>query len=150
MALRFCHRCACEVEDVGGFCLLGHPLRLEPPIPSLSHIRDEFDRALEEARAEERAPRVEADGADLERPSRWGLPAFAAARVAARRAETRPAAVPPPPPHRTVWESLGEEPAGDVADPIAAFAPPPRMDWGPERARRVPLALRRREGPAPA
>ena len=44
------------------------------------------------------------------------------------------AAPPPPPPRQrahNVWESLAE--AETLAnDPIAAFSPGPRMDWGPE------------------
>src|SRR5918992_57337 len=52
MVLRFCEKCAAEVEDVGGFCLLGHPLRLDPPIPSVSHVRNEVDRVLDEVRVD--------------------------------------------------------------------------------------------------
>lgn len=41
---------------------------------------------------------------------------------------------PPPPPLRpaptTVWDVLGQS-RSEANDPIAAFAPAPRMDWGP-------------------
>ena len=30
MALRFCPTCKADVEDVGGYCRLGHRLKLEP------------------------------------------------------------------------------------------------------------------------
>ncbi|MFN2488334.1 MAG: hypothetical protein ABR529_01035 [Actinomycetota bacterium] len=136
MSLRFCERCEGEVEDVGGYCLLGHPLRLEPLIPSLAHIRAEVDRAFDEVRLE--APD---DDIEVLQPEEPPAPAFA---------------VPPPPPppglarRQTVWQSLDEDPSGAAGDPISAFAPPPRMDWGPERARFPVPSLRRREGPAPA
>lgn len=33
MAQRFCRHCGSDVEDAGGFCLLGHPLAAPPPPP---------------------------------------------------------------------------------------------------------------------
>lgn len=163
MALRFCHRCASEVEDAGGFCLLGHPLRLEPPIPSVSHIRDEVDRAFVEARIEAAEPAPtepepqQLCGAPGQEPQPEPVPAPVS------RAEPPPAlesdpldtATPPPPPlgtrrRPTVWESLDEDEAPDASDPIAAFAPAGRMDWGPDRNGVLPLVLRRREDPATA
>ena len=123
MVLRFCERCAAEVEDAGGYCLLGHPLRLDPLIPSVAEIRDEVDRAFDEVRAEQ---------------VNDGDPG------------------PPPPPSDgprggSVWESLRRETAEPPGDPIEAFAPPPRMDWGPEeRSGLMPRALRRRQRVAPA
>jgi hypothetical protein len=47
---RFCSQCNAEVEDAGGYCLLGHPLREVQPTASLSQLRAEVDRAFEEAR----------------------------------------------------------------------------------------------------
>jgi hypothetical protein len=49
---RFCPQCRSEVEDAGGFCLLGHPLRSVAPVASLSELRAEVDRAFEEARVQ--------------------------------------------------------------------------------------------------
>ena len=121
MVLRFCEKCAAEVEDVGGFCLLGHPLRLDPAIPSVSHVRNEVDRVLDEVRLE-------------------GSPA----------APEGPAQPPPPPAggeaRPSLWASLDDERSTRSADPIEAFAPPPRMDWGPEeRASLLQRGLRRRQ-----
>jgi hypothetical protein len=47
------------------------------------------------------------------------------------------APLPPPRPRTTVWTALEQEMAGSrrpsEGDPISAFAPAPRMDWGPKR-----------------
>ena len=111
MSERFCAQCNTTVEDAGGFCLLGHSLSEAPSTGSLSELRAEVDRAFEEARVQ----------------------------VAA----TLGAAPPPPPPPGFVAPSPGVAPAPFVPqevptggpDPIAEFAPAPRMDWGPERSR---------------
>ncbi|MEA2451383.1 MAG: hypothetical protein QOG04_93 [Actinomycetota bacterium] len=50
MAIRFCSACQTDVEDVGGFCLLGHSLREVAPVDSLQALRDEVNQAFEEAR----------------------------------------------------------------------------------------------------
>ena len=46
---RFCPHCKTHVEDVGGFCLLGHSLREVAPTASLTELRAEVDRAFQEA-----------------------------------------------------------------------------------------------------
>ena len=50
MSDRFCPQCHTQVEDVGGFCLLGHSLREVAPTATLRELRAEVDRAFEEAR----------------------------------------------------------------------------------------------------
>ena len=108
MSDRFCPQCNSEVEDAGGYCLLGHPLRSSAPVASLSELRAEVDRAFEEARVQ----------------------------VAHALGDA-----PPPPPPASVmlstpsplYDLATPEPASIGADPIADFAPAPRMDWGPER-----------------
>ena len=121
MSVRYCERCGSDVEDVGGFCLLGHALRVDPPIPSVAAIREEVDRAFDEARAEVASS---GDSGDSHEPP------------------------PPPESARSVWAALRDD--GGAADPMAAFAPAPRMDWGPERARLLSPRRRGRERPAPA
>jgi hypothetical protein len=132
MPYRYCRACDADVEDAGGYCLLGHPLRLDAPMPSVAEMRDEVSRALGEARPEGHASEAHTDGEP-------------APEVADARLDT-----PPPPDIRaTVWHSL-EDTTPETADPITAFAPPPRMDWGPEQSglrRRNPLRRRQRHAP---
>jgi hypothetical protein len=52
MSERFCPQCQSHVEDAGGFCLLGHRLSVAAPAASLRDLRDEVDRAFEEARVQ--------------------------------------------------------------------------------------------------
>lgn len=121
MTQRFCPLCATEVQDVGGYCRLGHRLRLEPPQASLGELRDEVDRAFGEV----------------------GLVAArASAGVASTRTGPRPAPSSSQPPTRPAPESRPSARRGLSAssDPITAFAPPPRMDWGPERPWRARLS----------
>ncbi len=113
MSLRHCPRCRTDVEDVGGFCLLGHPLRLTAPVDSLASLRAEVDKAFED---------VEVKVAEV----LTGRP------VAPPAPGSGTPAVPPPPPPRSYAAEF--EPSTG-SDPIVDFAPAPQMDWGPERAR---------------
>ncbi len=120
--VRYCPRCRADVEEVDGHCLLGHNLRLAAPSGSLNTLRDEIDSVFEEAQVavavavggpqSPPAPRAHYAPTRFERPSDPPAP---------------PAPKPVPPP------SLASHPV--APDPIAAFAPPPTMDWGPQRAR---------------
>jgi hypothetical protein len=101
MDLRYCERCGAEVQDAGGYCLLGHPLRLDPVIASVSEWRQELDRAFDEARPDQD---LEADADAVEQE----------------------------PPRRSLWATLGQSDGVVGNDPISAFAPAARMDWGPE------------------
>ena len=193
MTTRFCPRCDNEVEDTGGYCLLGHRLALEPLNASLTDLREEIDQAFEDARLE-----VEAvvSGTEITQPMRvQTAPPPPPAPLAPQR--PRGAAPPPPPPPRRapempsrpveqmavpvqpsrsvvtsavepaqktsertvepepdfpseaeivarkypVWEEL-EEASPLIGDPIGAFAPPPHMDWGPEKSK--PKLLKRK------
>lgn len=108
MSDRFCPTCNAAVEDVGGFCLLGHSLSETESKGTLSELRAEVDRAFEEARVQ----------------------------VAVTLGKAVPP--PPPPAvvatsHGYAPLRVSEEPHAGVSDPITEFAPAPRMDWGPER-----------------
>jgi hypothetical protein len=121
---RFCPSCHTEVEERDGFCLLGHPLRLEAPSASLTELRAEVDKAFEAAQAE-----LDAIVHVTEIPNLAATPS------------TPVSMTPPPPPPASgavtrfqfVWEKLEAEEPAEPSDPITAFAPPPRMDWGPKR-----------------
>lgn len=164
MAQRFCPRCNAEVEDAGGYCLLGHDLRLEAPVDSLKALRAEVNRTFDEARrelADVMAPAVVAtttieedlDRAEAQRLSAARHPAGKALRLdealvlegreevrewsdpaASVRATDEAPATDAPAGH-SVWEGLDEAPTLSPGDPIATFAPSPRMDWGPRRSR---------------
>jgi hypothetical protein len=133
MTERYCPTCAAEVQDAGGFCMLGHRLR---PAASVG----DFGRAFEVVGAEA-GPR--STGPLTPRPTPpppSGSPA--------------PPPPPPPPPTKdahTVWDDLGTQ-ALVPNDPIAAFAPPPRMDWGPSRSvvSRLEALLNRPQRPSRA
>lgn len=119
MSERYCPKCRTDVEDVGGFCLLGHDLRLRAVTDAaMNDLRAEVDRAFEEARVQVAAITGE-------------IPVVAAAPP------------PPPPPPlpddledqtkkrmQELWAGFEEEPSSP-SDPIAQFAPANRMDWGP-------------------
>ncbi|MBA2274902.1 MAG: hypothetical protein H0W21_13545 [Actinobacteria bacterium] len=116
MSLRYCPRCSAEVATTDGFCRLGHSVKLLAPVASTGTFRDELGH-IDEA------------------------------------TEVAGAGPPPPPPGRlgvaplgrfgALWETGDREPPG--ADPIALFAPYPRMDWGPRWPWRRSLSRRRRD-----
>lgn len=119
MAQRFCHRCSSDVEDAGGFCLLGHRLTPvfdappPPPPPVMDDLTAEvtsvFDAALATIQAAPPSPSATPEDA---RP----LPSRYVSSL-----------------DRT-WAELESAPPPSPDDPINTFAPPPRMDWGPQRA----------------
>ncbi len=117
---RFCPRCNADVEDAGGFCLLGHRLSLDAPVAPMSALRAEVDRAFADARFE-----VES------------------VLTATAPPPPVPVATAPPPPRPSRPDTASQvlfTPPNQFAavtqdDPITAFAPAPRMDWGPERRR---------------
>ena len=123
MSERYCPKCQTDVEDVGGFCLLGHSLRLRPITASLDELRQEVDKAFEEVRIQVAAVTGE-------------IPAL------------NDAAPPPPPPPlpddleeqtktrmTELWADF-EDDTRAATDPITAFAPDTRMNWGPEAGKK--------------
>jgi hypothetical protein len=169
---RHCTRCNAEVEDAGGYCLLGHPLRLNMETSSLDELKREVEAAFESAQDEVRdtltplleqveattVPQHEAQAvmaaAVATMPARYAAPAIEQVTAPAEPASTvsarpRRQTPPPPPPKapKTKFEALWEGMEGgkplDQSDPINAFAPPPRMDWGPQRSGRKGRGLRR-------
>ena len=158
MTVRYCPRCKTDVEDTGGYCLLGHRLALDPPVASIRDLREEIDRAFEEARLEVASVMTTDDvptapmSAVARPPAPPPPPAQAAdATPLAEDHAARKVPPPPPPPRRppgdsvpsedeirsrnaSVWKDLDRD-VDIVGDPIGAFAPPPHMDWGPEKAK---------------
>ena len=165
---RHCTRCDAEVEDTGGYCLLGHPLRLNMETSSMDDLKAEVEAAFETAQDEVRqslSPLIEKAQVASPRPEPVMASAVATmpAPVAAPAAPAPPApathtritqvskrtAPPPPPPQRPktgiedLWGNMEGGKPLDRQDPINAFAPPPSMDWGPERSSRKVRGLRR-------
>jgi hypothetical protein len=138
MTNRYCAVCRSTVADVAGLCPLGHALEpLEDPMRKVSSIRElrrEVDLAFERARHEVAAV--------MGTPHQSRARAVPAAPPPPPPPIRRPAPPAPPilpaPPRETVWTAL-EHPMADSnamrdGDPISAFAPAPRMDWGPKRS----------------
>ncbi|HEX2240744.1 MAG TPA: hypothetical protein VHJ82_06350 [Actinomycetota bacterium] len=173
MAQRYCSICHADVEDVGGFCLLGHSLKLAPETASFGELRQEVDRSFEEARAklaalvngDDEPPPPPPAQSHRSAPVRYVTPSRPAAAPPPARVHTPvPAPSPvhtpvpsqaPPVPARVhtpvpsngseeqpgdsvsrLWRALQENQTPVSEDPISAFAPPPRMDWGPSRFKR--------------
>ena len=160
MATAHCTVCDAEVEAIDGLCLLGHPVGERS---RLDDLRAEVDRAFEAASREVAAvltgeiplvPKSEPAPVlrQVTRPFRLDTPILedervsapvpAAPQVASPTTWQASAPVPPPPPSGKLdvagmW-AKANEPGND--DPINAFAPAPRLDWGPDAKK----GLRRR------
>lgn len=119
MTVRYCPSCEQDVEERDGYCLLGHPLRLQPLTNTLSELRSEVDRAFDQAQAEISSA-LESVTGEIPRVNASAPP-------------------PPPPPARSgsifqaVWEEMESADPVATGDPISQFAPGPRMDWGPRK-----------------
>lgn len=119
MSERYCPRCRAEVADVGGFCLLGHSLRLQPVMDSsLGDLRAEVDRAFEEARVQVASMTAEMPGQSTSPPP---PPPPPVPEDPERQARTR---------MDELWAGFDDQPPSPT-DPITQFAPGTRMDWGP-------------------
>jgi hypothetical protein len=119
MTTRFCPICANEVEDTGGFCLLGHSLKVASAVPQSSELRAEVHRAFDEARIEVAAALADAERSEGAAPEEREDPISAEQPVRERRVSP--------------FAALEEELPPSQTDPISVFSPPARMDWGPER-----------------
>ena len=138
MTERYCPKCGTDVEDVGGFCLLGHSLKLAAVTDSMNDLRAEVDRVFEEVREQVHAKLATVTGempAVAPPPPPPLVPLEAPAHVEAVEEATQTDLDP-------LWANFDEDLTPNGPDPIAAFAPSPRMDWGPDRGKRP----KRREG----
>ena len=146
MTLRYCPRCRADVEDAGGFCLLGHRLPVVDEDP-IADLRAEVDRAFNkvqvdiskvfEEKLDEPVPAPVGNGVeehlDESAPASTGNvyeELRSDAEIADEVVQNR----------RNVWRQLGDDAPVDRDDPILSFSPSPRMEWGPDTSRR-----RRRE-----
>ena len=136
MSLRFCSRCRADVEDVGGYCLLGHPLPQDAADP-ISDLRAEVDKAFEKIKIEipvtGMASAFKSAGAPAQASVGASLEPYDELRgtdedLVEEMAQTR----------TDYWSQLRDEVDVSVPrdDPILSFSPSPRMEWGPEKGRR--------------
>lgn len=136
MSLRFCSRCRADVEDVGGYCLLGHPLPQDAVDP-ISDLRAEVDKAFEKVKIEipvtGMASAFKSAGAPAGTPMADSIDAYEELRgsdeeLVEEMAQTR----------TDYWSQLRDDADVSVSrdDPILSFSPSPRMEWGPEKGRK--------------
>ena len=136
MSLRFCSRCRADVEDVGGYCLLGHPFPQDTSDP-ISDLRAEVDKAFEQIKVDipvsglastfqsARSVSLEEVGSA---PQAYEELRSSDEHLVEEMAQSR----------RDYWSQLRDEVDVSVSrdDPILSFSPSPRMEWGPDKARR--------------
>jgi hypothetical protein len=160
MTERYCPKCDAEVQDLGGYCALGHSLMLRSitDISDLGDLKAEVDRAFAEAELQVASAIASVKGAvtgefPAVRPSEAPRsPQIAQTPPQPAAPAASPDAPPPPPPgphyadefdefdeearsrRDEFWKALENDPEPSRTDPITAFAPAPRMDWGPNKA----------------
>ena len=125
MTLRYCPRCRADVEDAGGFCLLGHTFpRESDPVAAL---RAEVDGAFKKVQGDISKVFDEKLAEPLPAPAGGVYEQLKAdSDVVDELVQSR----------RAVWEQLSEDAPVERDDPILSFSPSPRVEWGPERSRR--------------
>jgi len=127
LQLRFCPRCRADVEDVGGFCLLGHRLA-EGESDPIAELKVEVDRAFARAK-EDVAASLGPEAKQPEPPDRpaetsvWEQLKEDDDEVAEDMRATS----------RKIYEELSDDGPVSRTDPIIAFSPSPRAEWGPEK-----------------
>jgi hypothetical protein len=135
MTNRYCHGCDAEVEIHDGVCLLGHSPRATTPDGPLAHVRLEVEQAFAEAQTRLQTLTVEP-------PSTVHLDGPEVSILQRAPRNLGPPLMPPPPPpappatsaYQREWDLVDSSGRGSAADPIANFAPPARVDWGPDRS----------------
>jgi hypothetical protein len=143
LSLRFCSRCRADVEDVGGFCLLGHTFPQDTSDP-ISDLRAEVDKAFEKIKIEipvsGMASTFQTAPVSAPEPTVTSLEPMVSTfegyeelrssdeHLVEEMAQSR----------RDYWSQLRDEVDSSVQrdDPILSFSPSPRMEWGPEKGRR--------------
>ncbi len=135
--VRFCPRCRADVEDVGGFCLLGHRLAAAPGEDSLADLRAEVDQAFQKVQAEvdvALGPIASLASENAGDDPRADDELLEEIQVTSK----------------ALWAPLEEDVEVSGNDPIVAFAPSPRMDWGPADSKHKRRSGVRRSRPNPA
>ena len=143
MDLRFCPRCRADVEDVGGFCLLGHRFP-EVTADAIADLRAEVDQAFAKVQVEVatvlgtgKTPGPPATAATPDpSPPREASPGDDVPLWQQLRGDDREVdevADEIRATSKKIYEELSVEDPVSQGDPIIAFSPSPRADWGPEK-----------------
>lgn len=176
MKENICPDCGTQTLNDDGYCLTGHAVMDAPRARALSDLSEQVNAAFEEARVDLESTMWA--GIDPVAPVDMLAPAPPPPPPAApeRTAPRPPTRVPPPPPPpkpqeaapeirpvgspHSLWDNFTDQlEEGDAvlssSDPIAAFSPAPRMDWGPAKSvagMKMPFSKRRgdtgRAGPS--
>ena len=134
--VRFCPRCGSDVEDVGGFCLLGHRFPALPGSDPIAELRAQVDEAFHKVQTDVAAALDPLAGLARENDAPVPVTSQASAETAPSVAEDDLTVERLEVTSKALWQPLEDESPLSGSDPIVAFAPSPRMDWGPERAKR--------------
>lgn len=139
MSTRSCVECAAPLQPTDEFCILGHRASVEVG-DDLAELRAKVNQAFEFAESQLQLltadvplePEVAPVSVAAE-PAPLSIQASAPAVPApARRLAPPP---PPPPLAPQLFSPLPTADADRADDPITAFAPAARLDWGPEKTR---------------
>lgn len=131
MDLRYCPRCRADVEDAGGFCLLGHRFAVTEGVDPMADLRAEVDEAFSKVRIQVETA-FESDVASLTDPA--SIPVLAPSSLYEElKSDDHEVAQEMRATTRKVYEELAVDAPVSRTDPIIAFSPSPRADWGPEK-----------------
>ncbi len=128
MQLRFCPRCRADVEDVGGFCLLGHRLPEAVVSDPVDDLRVEVDLALSKVERDVAAALDAQDGSSASAEVPAEVPVWQQLKDDDEEVAEDMRAT-----SRKIYDELSDNEPVSRTDPIIAFSPSPRAEWGPER-----------------
>jgi len=127
VSLRLCPKCRADVEDAGGFCLLGHRLpeaESDPTTDLRVEVELAFGRVKEDVAAVLEPVAVQQEPGDGPAEATvWQQLKEDDEEVAD---DTRATS-------RKIYEELSDDGPISGTDPIIAFSPSPRAEWGPDR-----------------
>ena len=142
MTTRYCIHCDAEVEDTGGFCLLGHLLRSAPLTPTIGELRGDpgpdsmgdLEPSNPPFHGPKRDAQVVTAGAMAEERRPDG-PSAGFSPSSPPEASEEHDALPAESSRYGLWDTLfSPGPSRILAnDPIADFAADGRINWGPRR-----------------
>ena len=125
-----CHECAAPLSEGETVCALGHLVAIAPvaaasaesPVSELAELRAKVNQAFAAAESQLQVlTEMQAAPSVPEQP----VPVRASV----------PPPPPPPPPAPQLFAPMPSPGEDRLDDPITAFAPAARLDWGPEKSK---------------